>query len=218
MKKQLTQFLLVLATGASVASAQAYTSAASFLGAAGTPSYTETFETMPALRFKDTAYGFLTKHGITYTGLAGVPFANVFVSSPGYTNYGVGIGPTTSSILTANGDEDFLVSFLSPYYAVGFDVYYNGLGPAVSKFYSGAALLGSISYDGPAVKGYAGWVSTPSLLVSSVRFTSTRGGTRNTGIDNVSVVDVPTSTVPEPSTLSLLAIGLAGVVTLRHRR
>lgn len=202
----------------STASAQAYTSAASFLGAAGTPSYTETFETMPALRFKNTPYAFLTKNGITYTGLAGVPTFNVWVASPGFPNFGVGLSPTTTSILTSNGDEDFLISFLTPYYAVGFDVYYNGLGPAVSKFYNGATLLGSIGYGGAAVLGYNGFVSTPSSLITSVRFTSTRGGVLNTGIDNFSVVGTPLSTVPEPASLALLATGLAGLLAVRRRR
>ena len=113
---------------AAPATAQTYTSPGAFSGAAGTPSYTETFESVPIP--KDAAFAAFTQAGITYIGQAGT---NVWVASPGYNNFGAGLNPTTTSILTANGDENFLIQFLTPYSAVGFDVYYNGLGPASSR-------------------------------------------------------------------------------------
>jgi hypothetical protein len=57
----------------------------------------------------------------------------VWVASPGYTNFGAGVGTTTTSILTANGDEDFTADFSTPYFAIGFDTYFNGLGPTKMK-------------------------------------------------------------------------------------
>ena len=196
---------------AAPATAQTYTSPGAFSGAAGTPSYTETFESVPIP--KDAAFAAFTQAGITYIGQAGT---NVWVASPGYNNFGAGLNPTTTSILTANGDENFLIQFLTPYSAVGFDVYYNGLGPATSSFYNGTTLLGSIFYNGAAFLGFNGYIASSSMPVTSVQFVSTLGGQLNTGIDNLAVYS--TTATPEPSTLPLLATGLAGLLLLRRRR
>ena len=197
---------------AAPAAAQTYTSPGAFFGAAGTPSYTETFESVPIP--KDAAFAAFTQAGITYSGQAGT---NVWVASPGYNNFGAGLNPTTTSILTANGDENFLIQFLSPYYAVGFDVYYNGLGPATSSFYNGTTLLGSIFYNGAAFLGFNGYIASSTTPVTSVQFVSTLGGQLNTGIDNLAVYSTTVAT-PEPSTLPLLATGLAGLLLFRRRR
>jgi hypothetical protein len=210
MRRQLLP-LLVAALFATPLAAQSYTSPGAFLGAAGLPSYVETFETVPFA--KDVAFPSFTIAGTTYTGQAGT---NVWVSSPGYTNYGAGLNPTTTSILTANGDENFLIQFLSPNYAVGFDVYYNGLGPATTSFFNGTTLLGSIGYNGSALLGFNGFIASISTPITSVQFISTLGGQLNTGIDNLALVTV--APVPEPATLTLLATGLAGLALLRRRR
>jgi hypothetical protein len=202
--------LLVAGALASPAAAQTYSSSGAFFGAAGSPSYVETFEVVPFA--KDVAFATFTIAGTQYTGQAGT---NVYVSSPGFTNYGAGLNPTTSSILTANGDENFLLQFLSPYYAVGFDVYYNGLGPATASFYNGSTLLGSISYNGAAFLGFNGYVAS-SAPVTSVQFVSTFGGRLNTGLDNISLVAV--APVPEPASMTLFATGIAGIALLRRRR
>jgi PEP-CTERM motif len=207
------QFLSMLVAGlvASPLAAQSYTSPFAFFGAAGTPSYTETFETVPFA--KDVAFPSFTIAGTTYTGQAGT---NVFVSSPGYFNYGAGLNPTTSSILTANGDENFLIQLLAPQYAVGFDVYYNGLGPATASFFNGATLLGSIGYNGSAFLGFNGFIASMTTPITSVQFVSTLGGQLNTGIDNLALVAV--APVPEPATLTLFATGIVGLALLRRRR
>ena len=210
MKRHLIPMLAAVLTASPMA-AQTYTSSGAFFGAAGTPAYTETFETVPIT--KDVAYPTFTFGGITYTGQAGT---NVWVSSPGYPNFGAGLNPTTTSILTANGDENFLLQFLSPYYAVGFDVYYNGLGPATASFFNGATLLGSIGYNGAAFLGFNGFVASNATPITSVQFVSTLGGQLNTGLDNIAVVAV--APVPEPATLALCATGLAGIALFRRRR
>ena len=55
------------------------------------------------------------------------------------------------------------------------------------------------------------------MPVTSVQFVSTLGGQLNTGIDNLAVYSTTVAT-PEPSTLPLLATGLAGLLLFRRRR
>ena len=201
---------------AAPASAQSFNNKSVFLGAAGSPFYTETFETVPIA--KNVPNGAFTQSGITYTPLAGVPTINLWVSSPGYTNYGAGLNPTTSSILTANGDEWFRLTFASSVYGFGLDAYYNGLGPATTSFFNGSTLLGSVSYNGAAVIGFAGFLSTLSAPITSVEFQSTLGGQLNTGIDNVMIYDAAVTTTPEPASVALTATGLLGLVAVGRRR
>jgi hypothetical protein len=67
--RQLLLPMLVAGLVASPVAAQTYTSPGAFFGASGSPSYIETFETVPFA--KDAAYPSFTIAGITYTGQAG---------------------------------------------------------------------------------------------------------------------------------------------------
>ncbi len=207
--------LLLAATAPS--GAQTFSNKSAFLSAAGSPSYTETFESVPIAKDANY-YGSFTKNGISYAPKAGVPGHNLYVSSPGYTNFGAGIGATTSSILTSNGDEWFRLTFASTVYGFGLDAYYNGLGPTTTSFFNGSTLLGSVSYNGTAMIGFAGFLSSSFTPITAVEFQSSRGGTLNTGIDNVIIYDAPTSSVPEPASLALVASGLAAVALVGRRR
>lgn len=102
-----------------------YTDSAAFDSVTST-TLVEDFESISP---KNTPISSFESNGISYTGFAGIPFPNVLVSSPGYTNYGVPL--TTSSVLTSNGDEDFLLEFSTPITAVGFETYLNDFGPAI---------------------------------------------------------------------------------------
>jgi hypothetical protein len=151
-------------------------------------------------------------HGVTYTGYAGEPFPNVWDASPGYNNFGAGVGTTTSYIITANGDEDFTADFSTPYHAVGFDAYLNGLGPLSVKVYDAATLLGTFNFSPTANdEEYLGFVSTAPI--TSFRWTSTDGGVLNTGIGDLSV----SAAVPDvASTISILGIALTGLSGVRR--
>lgn len=164
---------------------------------------------------KDVNLPGLVSNGITYTPFAGAPFPNVAVASPGYTNFGADVGTTTTSILTSSGDEDILAS-IGATFAVGFDVYLNGFGPASASFFNGADLLGVINFPSDASdQRFAGILS--DVPVTSFRWTSTLGGQLNTGIDNVTFGRPETTEVPEPATVVLLASGLAAAARRRHR-
>lgn len=216
----LAALVAVMAFAPSTAGAFAtfYFSKATFDAASNT-SLLEDFSTAPA---KDVLLASLTLHGVTYTGLAGSPSANVLVASPGYPNFGADVGITTDYILTANGDEDIKVAFSTPYTAVGFNAFYNGLGPGTVTVFGAsntaigvfAPLFGQDPATGLADKGYLGFTSPAPIY--GFEWKTTLGGRLNTGFTNISV---GTARVPEPAgwIMMILGVSSAGAV-LRRRR
>lgn len=164
-------------------------------------------EDFEAFSPKDRALPSFVSNNNTYIGLAGARFPNVWVSSPGYRNYGVPV--TTSSILTATGDEDFRIEFGTPTEAVGFDTYINAFGPANVEVFGATGLLDTfeLNHD-PSTVGFLGILASEEI--SSIRWYSTNGGIVNTGIDNI--IQGSSRSVPEPtSAISLITFGVLGV-------
>ena len=160
---------------------------------------------------KDRSLQSFSSAGITYS-----PFSsgNVWVSSPGYTNYGVPV--TTSSILTANGYEDYILNFSNPFTAIGFDTYLNRFGPASISIFGANGLLDTftLSHD-PTIVGFFGLAASESI--TAIRWNTVNGGAINTGIDNIRVGGVDTTTaVSEPTAALLLALAIPCL--LRSRR
>ena len=185
-----------------------YTDLASFDAAAGS-TLVEDFENVTP---KDTPLASFVSNGITYIGLAGNKTPNVWVASPGYTNFGV--NPTTTSVLTATGPEDIVVemTFVGPVLAIGFDTYLNGVGPAAIEVHGVDGLLGtfSLSHD-PTTIGFFG--VTADEAIQKIRWTTVGGERINTGIDNVRL-----SVVPAPGALLLGGLGTGLVGWLRRRK
>ena len=203
--------LVVLGASAAVAGPKFFTDFASFDAASDTV-LKEDFENWP-YAYDARLYGPVTNNGITYTGLAGTPQPNIWVASPGYTNFGV--KPTTSSVLTANGDEDFQfeLAFDDPVTALGFDTYLNSFGPAVIEVYSAEGLLGTFTLQhDPATIGFFGVTALEGI--AKIRWTTTDVARINTGIDNI----VTGVAVPAPGALLLGSLGAGLVGWLRRRR
>ncbi|MCU0917412.1 MAG: hypothetical protein MUC88_23030 [Planctomycetes bacterium] len=167
-------------------------------------------EDFEAVAPKDTALPSFTSNGVTYSGVGGT---NVWVASPGYLNFGVPI--TTSSVLTANGNEDFLVGLgTHANAAVGFDAYYNNLGNITIQYYgSGSNHLQTVTI----IPGSTGGMLFLGLVldepIHSFRWTAIGGERINTGIDNLYV-----GTIPAPGAILLGTLGAGLVGWLRRRR
>ena len=153
----------------------------------------------------------------TYIGLAGSYFPNVVVAPPQY--FGFGMPSIPSSVLSANGDEDFLVEFGIPTTALGFDTYLNHYGPATIQVFSSEGLLDTfILQHDPKEVGFFGVLADQKI--SSIRWTTVLGSNINTGIDNiVQGTEIVQKSVPEPSyAISLLALGTMGIMSGGKRK
>lgn len=183
-------------------------------------------ETFEAWAPKDVGLASIVSGGITYAPVTGcgdgdVCPGNVWVSSPGYDNYGIP-GLTTSSILTANGNEFYTLTPGGAVRSLGFDIY--TIDDAGSESSVGAAnpvIVTVMTVGGPTVLnlpapvgnfGFLGIISDDPIL--SMTWQADLGGIRNTGIDNIRVAE---EAIPEPGTMLLLGSGLLGLAARRRR-
>lgn len=177
-------------------------------------------EDFEAVTPKDTLLSSFVSNDNTYTGLAGsrggMSFPNVVVASPGYTNFGIPV--TTSSILSANGDEDFTIDFGSPTQVVGFDTYLNAFGPATVSVFGSSGLLDTLvlSHD-PTEVGFLGIVADE--VITSIRWDSVNGRVINTGVDNILQGEIRQSeSTPEPSVVLSVCLAGAGSLLLKRKK
>ena len=170
---------------------------------------TEDFENIAPIP-KDVGLVSFTHNGVTYTGTQAVG-PNVLVTSYDYGNFGV--EPTLSpSILTANGNEEFTVDLgTHAGQAVGFDVYFNGLGPLTIEYFGSGGSLATATISGLASMVFLG--VTFDEPVYSFTWAATGGGQLNTGLDNLY-----TGTIPAPGAILLGTLGAGLVGWLRRRR
>ena len=208
IKQMIPAAILLLAATSANSTVMFYTDFANF-DAATTATLVEDFEAYPT---KDTPLASINTNGITYTPIGATN--NVWVSSPGYTNYGVP-GPTTTSILTATGDEHFMITPDDALSAIGFDVYLNQYDPAYVNVYGTSGLLDTFDLTTLQndIIGFLGMTSTEAII--SVEWFTTSGGVLNTGIDNVYA---QTYATPEPSIVLLICTGLLGIFGMTRRR
>ena len=159
----------------------------------------------------NTPLASFSSNGVTYTGLAGDPTPNVYLVA-GALESGAG----GSTILAANGQEDFRLDFGTGVSAVGLDTYTNGLGAITITLVDVNNDSFVFSHDHAITEaGFFGVVST--VDIASLRWTASQGHLINTGIDNVRIGTAGAADVAEPATLALLGLGLLGVGARRRQ-
>ena len=149
----------------------------------------------------------------TITGLAGVPTPNVVLAAPGFTNFGAGNNPTTSTVLSANGDEHFEASLIFAARTVQLDVLLNDFGPTTLRFFNGSSLLREFVFAADQPNYQTVTFTSSGLGIDRFTFQSTAGSVVNTGIDNISL----TGGVPEPASWALMIAGFGLVGWVRRR-
>ncbi len=190
--------------------------------------YTEDFQVVPDSWqvANNTTFG---RNGITYNRITG---SLVVTGGQDYGNFGAGVSynggpaghvPIGVGVLTEGGEEHFEILFDTPARVVAMDVLLNGrtdtrVNPAVIpyvKFFNGSMLLGTATWSAENDVRFLGFMG--DLAVTRIEFFTYAGSQTNTGIDNLAMGALDAS-VPEPSTLALLALGLAGLGLSRRRQ
>ena len=137
------------------------------------------------------------------------------IASPGYPNFGTPI--TTTSIVTADGNEDFTVAFGIPKTAVGFDTYTTPGGPSTVRLFGSGGLLGTYSVNQDSTKvGFFG--VTSSTPITSIRWTGASDPRLNTGIDNLRTGSVLSATTSVPEPLTIIGTLIGGTAAFRMRK
>lgn len=217
MKRTLVSVAAILALSSGANAQTLFSDEATFTAAAPGTVIIENFEDSPA-GMRDILLPSYTGPGgeISFTPFDGSPVPNVFIANAGYNNFGAGQNPTTSIILTANGNEGFDGTLASAAYALGFNVYLND-SPFTVSFFNGLTALGVLTFDSPLVPGnnlgFAGITNDGGI--TSFRIQAVNGGNINTGIDDIRIQ----AAIPEPGTWALMLLGFGALGgSLRFRR
>jgi hypothetical protein len=211
---------LLCSSSMAEATVTTFTSSTDFHAANPDATMIENFEDSdPAIR--NGAYPSYTgpSSGITFTAISSYPFTpNIYLTAPGFNSYGYGLNPTTSVILAATGNEDWVATLANPTNVIGFDVLLNDW-PLTITFFSGTTALATMNFDAPPADAshlaFAGISSTDPI--TSFHWEATNGEYIDTGIDNIFAG--PLSAVPEPSTWTMMLLGFGAVgAALRKSR
>lgn len=162
---------------------------------------------------------------------------------PGWTTYSAElawIGPTNPFGITASngafsldltgyhdsspygGVQQSVATIVGDTYLLQFDLGAFGTGAASISASAGGT---SSAYSFTAPSGPQVWqqesltfIATSSNTLISLLGTGASGGGTYIGLDNVTLVDVGPAAVPEPATMTLLGIGIAGMAGYGWRR
>lgn len=152
-------------------------------------------------------------------GVATFTESSTGTGGPGWRYFNTGVSGNTSPMLgDSAGISNIAIDFATSYDRVGF---YVAVGTATYTvdFYDGVSLLGSsiVNVSG-LTSQFVGWESLSGGVSRAViRETSGENGLIG-GLWNVRYEDVAGGTVPEPATMGLALLALAGVAAARRRR
>lgn len=170
--------------------------------------------------FADETYGPLA---ISFPGfgtatLGGTGYVNSVAS--GTTN-GVGRYPI-SGVNYWEGSGSFVITFSAPVAAFGFyGIDIGDFGGQVTATLSGGSTetytIPNTMYGSGGGVLYWGIIDTVNTY-TSLTFGNTAAGTDYFGFDDFSVGGIEQVRIPEPASLALMAVGLAGLAALRRRK
>jgi PEP-CTERM motif len=215
-------FALICASTAAHAQVTTYTSSADFHAANPDAVLIEDFENVP-LAVRDARIpSYQGPNGlIGFLALPSQPYeSNIVIAGPGYDNFGAGLNPTTSTVLTSSNIEHYVGILQVPVTSLGFDLWLND-SPSTLSFFNGDTLLATLNFDTPPVFGqnlaFAGIFSSEGVTSFEWQTTSDT----NTGLDNIYAGPIPgasPSGVPEPSTWAMMLFGFGAIGVAMRRR
>jgi hypothetical protein len=158
----------------------------------------------------------ITRNGVTYTDVSGTNDILIF-APPGWA-FGANVGNTTEYVVTTDFDEHIRATFSREYRAVGFNAYFNGLGPGtVTVFGEDGSTIGVLNFasgldpaTGLADRGYLGF-TTQQPIITGFQWDTTGGGIVNTGFSNLSVFP-PEGAGPASVPGPIVGAGLPGLL------
>jgi PEP-CTERM motif-containing protein len=194
------------------------------------------FDTHPTGALQSSFYSL--SDGVTLNAVGDVNSVT-FGVGPGQSNTsspptspGEGLHPRSNYLSDGSSVSNLTISFATPVFGAGLFVidYFNPSGnsnPLTIAAYTGAnatgTLLGSfnsVSYNFQRDRLYFMGVASSAGDIGSIRFIDTTSSTGDsTGIDNILFTSGGQGgVIPEPATMSLLGIGLAGLIARSRKK
>ncbi len=143
------------------------------------------------------------------------------LSLSGTWNQAQAFGNPTPSIFSSSTSASITVTRIGggSFEFLGFALGNAGFSPFSFSFLglaNGASVFSSGTLAGQSTNGFVTQNNSDASLIDELQITVNKGQTTSYNIDNIQLST--TTTVPEPSTVALLGLGLASLVLVRKRR
>lgn len=129
---------------------------------------------------------------------------------------GAGIGGLTSNGVAVDlFSEEMRLDLLSPFTAVGFDLLNTATGTVEAQFFNANSLLGTLILPVSNVLNFGGAIAFGGDIITRVDFVNEIPSEQGIIMDRLAF---GTTSVPEPSTLAIFALGLISLASRRFKK